>query len=66
MANTDRDLPAANRADSEIAFMLRRTKWRRGPDVLRDVARAESTRRQAKSETTAEPERKRSGGRTAI
>ncbi len=41
MTTTDRDRPAANRSASEIAFVLRRAKWRRGPDVLRDVARAQ-------------------------
>lgn len=41
MTTTDRDLPAANRAASEIDFVLRRAKWRRGPEVLRDVARAQ-------------------------
>lgn len=42
MKTTDRDLPAATRAGSEIDFVLRRAKWRRGPEVLRDVARAQS------------------------
>jgi hypothetical protein len=41
MTTTDRDRPAANRSASEIAFVLRRAKWRRGPEVLRDVARAQ-------------------------
>jgi hypothetical protein len=42
MTTPDRDLPAANRADSEIDFVLRRAKWRRGPEILRDLARAQS------------------------
>lgn len=42
MANTEHDMPAANRADSEIDFVLRRAKWRSGPDVLRDLARAQA------------------------
>jgi len=42
MTTTDRDLPAATRAESEIDFVLRRAKWRSGPEVLRDVARAQS------------------------
>jgi hypothetical protein len=41
MANTERDMPAANRSASEIDFVLRRAKWRRGPDVTRDLARAQ-------------------------
>jgi hypothetical protein len=40
MANTERDMPAANRSASEIDFVLRRAKWRRGPEVTRDLARA--------------------------
>lgn len=41
MTATERDRPAANRAASEIEFVLRRAKWRRGSEVLRDVARAQ-------------------------
>ena len=41
MTATERERPAANRAASEIEFVLRRAKWRRGSEVLRDVARAQ-------------------------
>jgi hypothetical protein len=50
MANIERDGPAANRADSEIEFLLRRAKWRRGPEVLRDVSRARAAIEDAKAE----------------
>ena len=40
MHSIDRDAPAATRSASEIAYVLRRAKWRRGPDVLRDMAKA--------------------------
>lgn len=43
MTTTDRERPAANRAATEIDFVLRRAKWRRGPEVLRDMARAQNT-----------------------
>ena len=43
MTTSDREMPAANRAASEIDFVLRRAKWRRGPDVLRDIARARNS-----------------------
>lgn len=42
MANTANDMPAQTRSASEIDFVLRRAKWRKGPDVLRDMARGES------------------------
>jgi hypothetical protein len=41
MANSEREMPAANRSASEINFVLRRAKWRRGPEVTRDLARAQ-------------------------
>lgn len=47
MPNADRDMPAATRPASEIAFVLRRAKWRHGPDVLRDVARAQAAAEEA-------------------
>lgn len=42
MANTAKDMPAQNRSASEIDFVLRQAKWRKGADVLRDMARTES------------------------
>jgi hypothetical protein len=42
MANTANDMPTQNRSASEIDFVLRHAKHRRGPDVLRDLARAEN------------------------
>jgi hypothetical protein len=36
----ERDMPEANRSASEIDFVLRRAKWRQGPEVTRDLARA--------------------------
>jgi hypothetical protein len=50
MENIERDGPAANRVDSEVEFLLRRAKWRRGPDVLRDVSRARAAIEDAKAE----------------
>ncbi len=40
MTKTDHELPIATRSASEVAFVLRGAKWRRGPEVLRDVSRA--------------------------
>ena len=42
MANTAKDMPTQNRSASEIDFVLRQAKHRRGPEVLRDLARADS------------------------
>lgn len=39
MHSTDRDTSSGTRSASEIAYVLRRAKWRRGPDVLRDMAK---------------------------
>jgi hypothetical protein len=41
MAHTANEMPIQNRSASEIDFVLRHAKHRRGPDVLRDLARAE-------------------------
>ena len=41
MADTEREMPSANRSASEIDFVLRRAKWRQGPEVTRDLARAQ-------------------------
>ena len=51
MANTANDMPTQNRSASEIDFVLRRAKHRRGPEVLRDLARAESESQPARPET---------------
>jgi len=42
MAKSVKEKPTAQRSASEIEFVLRRAKWRRGPEVLRDLARAEA------------------------
>jgi len=53
MANTERELPAANRSASEIDFVLRRAKWRHGPEVTRDLARAQRDADESRDETAA-------------
>lgn len=40
MAKSEHGRPEPNRARSEIQFVLRRAKWRRGPGVMRDMSRA--------------------------
>ena len=42
MADTAKDMPTQNRSASEIDLVMRHAKHRRGPDVLRDLARAEN------------------------
>lgn len=51
MANTANDMPTQTRSASEIAFVLRQAKHRRGPEVLRDLARAENEPQPAPPET---------------
>jgi len=40
MAKSEQQMPEPNRPDSEIEFVLRNAKQRRGPEVLRDLSRA--------------------------
>ncbi len=40
MAKPQSKQPAATRSPSEIEFVLRNTKRKSGPEVLRDIARA--------------------------
>jgi hypothetical protein len=47
MANPEREKLAATRSPSEIEFVLRNTKRKSGPEVLRDVARAKDERTEA-------------------
>ena len=42
MAKPEQTLTATGRSASEIGFVLRRAKWRSGPEVLRDIARADA------------------------
>ena len=42
MGKPEQPMTATGRSASEIGFVLRRAKWRSGPEVLRDIARAES------------------------
>lgn len=42
MEKRDHDMPEANRTPSEIEFVLRNAKRKTGPEVLRDIARAEA------------------------
>ena len=51
MANTAKDMPTQNRSASEIDFVLRSAKWRKGPEVLRDMARAEDESMPVSKET---------------
>lgn len=41
MRKPDDEMPEPNRSLSEIEFVLRHAKKRSGPEMLRDVARAE-------------------------
>jgi hypothetical protein len=50
MANTAKDMPTQNRSASEIDFVLRQAKHRRGPEVLRDLARADTEPQPAPTE----------------
>ena len=59
MTKTDRDPPLATRPASEIAFVLRRAKWRRGPDVLRDLSRAQSAGDEARADPKAKGPKRR-------
>lgn len=51
MANTAKQTPiptefagsGATRSESEIAFVLKRAKWRQGPEVLRALASGEAS-----------------------
>lgn len=69
MTTPDREMPAANRTDSEIDFVLRRAKWRRGPEMLRDLARAQAAAKgdsPIRAPAKREAPRKRSPGRASI
>jgi len=50
MADTAKDMPTQNRSASEIDFVLRQAKHRSGPEVLRDLARADSEAQPAQAE----------------
>jgi hypothetical protein len=63
MANPEQPVTATGRSASEIGFALRRAKWRSGPEVLRDIARAdaeppEAVRDRAAAAQTAPPGRR--------
>lgn len=57
MANAAHHMPPPNRSASEIEFVLRGAKWRRGHEVLRDLARAERESDNAPSAREAKPRR---------
>jgi len=63
MANTADDMPSANRSASEIGFVLRNAKRRRGHEVLRDLARSEGDTAKAKPHTTSETKPRREAAR---
>ena len=70
MANTAKEMPTPTRSDqtrsdSEIAFVLRRAKWRQGPEVLRALAGADTSAPEAapREPQPAKAARKRAKGR---
>jgi hypothetical protein len=63
MANMPDDMPPPNRSASEIAFVLRNAKWRRGHEVLRDLARAEGDAASATPHATRETKPRREAAR---
>jgi hypothetical protein len=66
MANTAKETPTrshATRSDSEIAFVLRRAKWRQGPEVLRALAGADTSAPEAKPLKPAKAPRQRAKDR---
>jgi hypothetical protein len=60
MANTAKEMPTQNRSTSEIDFVLRHARQRKGPDVLRDMARAEREPEAAPRETKSPARERRS------
>jgi hypothetical protein len=63
MAKSAQERPAADRSASEIAFVLRRAKWRHGPAVLRDLARSEAEPPRAGGEGTKPVAKKRAAAK---
>lgn len=63
MTASERDRPTATRAASEIDFVLRRARWRRGSDVLRDVVRAQNAAGETAEEASKRATERRKGAR---